>query len=307
MLKVLNYGALILEPLFPLIFILPKGHPAKYGLLLALFGFHVGTLATLQIPFANIACLAAMIIPFGGELMDRLRGGASWSQPRRAPARVGRCDAFALLFVAVLTLAMLSSVSLPQWRAPTRRGYAEAAGILTVASGGAAVESRVACCATGDQDTGGAEGLGPLQKVFFSSLWCIGIAQQYQLFNWIDERNYTVRYRITEYGATRAGARSSQARCLWINTRRPCSSSICTASPGCVSSPVTKQSFAGASRHEPPAATARGFSQGCGWSFYSTVERVVPGGNRVEGGPVLLMRFSCDGGEPEMQAMNLDP
>ena len=74
---------------------------------------------------------------------------------------------------------MLSSVTLPQWRAPTRRGYAEASRTRTT--------------------EGGAEGLGPIQTALFSSLWSIGIAQQYQLFNWIDERNYSVRYKIIEY------------------------------------------------------------------------------------------------------------
>jgi hypothetical protein len=307
LLKVLNYGALILEPLFPLIFILPKGHPAKYGLLVALFGFHVGTLATLQIPFANIACLAAMIIPFGGELMDRVRGGASKSQPRRTPARVGLCDAFALLFVAVLTLAMLSSVSLPQWRAPTRRGYAETAGMLTVASGGAPVESRGACCATGDQGTGGAEGLGPLQKVFFSSLWCIGIAQQYQLFNWIDERNYSIRYRIIEdEGDTRR--REIEPGTMFPESTRGVLLQFylhgltwMRIEPG----------RAAELRRSIQTRTARRYCQRFQprgvLVVYSTVERVVPGGNRVEGGPARLLRFSCDGGEPEMQAMNLDP
>ena len=154
-----------------------------------------------------------MTIPFGGELMDRLRGGASWSQPRRAPARVGRCDAFALRFVAVLTLAMLSSVSLPQWRAPTRRGYAEAAGILTVASGGVADESRAACCATAIRKRAAPRVWGHYRGLLFVTL-VLGIAQQYQLFNWIDERNYSVRYRIIEDEGARAGARSSQARCL---------------------------------------------------------------------------------------------
>lgn len=305
LLKVLNYGALILEPLFPLIFILPKGHLAKYGLLLALYGFHVGTLVTLQIPFANIACLVAMIIPFGGELMDRLRGGASWSQPRQEAPRVGRCDAFALLFVVVLTMAMLSSISLPQWRVPTRRVYAEAAGILNAGSGGAAVESRAACCATGDSEAGGAEGLGPLQQVFFASLWCIGIAQQYQLFNWIDERNYSIRYRVIE---DEVEGREVEPGAMFPESTRGVllrfylhGLTWMRIEPG----------RAAELRRSIQTRTARRYCQRFqprGVVFvYSTVERIVPGGNRVVGAPSLLMRFSCDGGEPEMQAMNLDP
>jgi hypothetical protein len=307
LLKALNYGALILEPLFPLIFILPKGHPAKYVLLVALFGFHVGTLATLQIPFANVACLAAMIVPFGGELMDRLREGAPCPPMWQAPARIGSSGAFALLFVAVLTLAMLSSVTLPRWRAPTRRGDAEASGILTAASGGTAGESRAACCATGDPDTGGAEGLGPLQQVFFSSLWCIGIAQQYQLFNWIDERNYSVRYRIIEDEGDAHG-REIEPGAMFVESTRGVLLQFylhgltwMRIEPGrgaeLRSSIQTRTASHYCQRFQPRGVVV----------VYSTVERVVPSGNRVEGDPALLMRFSCDGGEPEMQAMNLDP
>lgn len=42
-------------------------------------------------------------------------------------------------------------------------------------------------------------------------------------------------------------------------------------------------------------------------AVYSTLERIVPGSNRDEEGPELLMRFSCDDGEPRMQAMDFDP
>ena len=202
---------------------------------------------------------------------------------------------------------MLSSAALPQWRAPTRRGYAEAAGILTVASGGAADESRAACCATGVPDTGGAEGLGPLQKVFFSSLWCIGIAQQYQLFNWIDERNYSVRYRIIE-GEGDAREREIEPGAMFVESTRGVLLQFylhgltwMRIEPGRAAelrrSIQTRTARRYCQRFQPQGVVV----------VYSTVERVVPGGNRVEGGPALLMRFSCDGGEPEMQAMNLDP
>lgn len=283
LLKVLNYVALILEPLFPLIFILPKGHPAKYGLLLGLVGFHVGTLATLQIPFANIACLAAMIVPCGGELMRWLREGAPCSPTRRTPVRVGLSGACALLFVTVLTLAMLSSVTLPQWRAPTRRGYTEAAATRT------------------------AEGLGPLQMAPFSSLWCIGIAQQYQLFNWIDERNFYIRYRVIEYEGD-APAREVEPGSMFLESTRGVLLQFylhgltwMRVEPGRAAelrkSILTRTARRYCRRFQPRGVLV----------VYSTVERVLPGGNRVEGGPALLMSFSCDGGESEMQVMNLDP
>jgi hypothetical protein len=287
LLKVLNYSALILEPLFPLIFILPKGHLAKYGLLLALFGFHVGTLATLWIPLANIACLAAMIVPFGGELMDRLRGRATWPQPRRAPARLGWSGTFVILFVAVLAVAMLSSVTLPQWRAPTRHGYAEAAGARTTA--------------------GGAEGLGPLQMVFFSSLWCVGIAQQYQLFNWIDERNYSVRYRINEYEGDTPGREIEPGSMFVESTRGVLLQFYLHGLTWMRVEPSRGAELRRSIQTRTARRYCRRFQPRGVVVVYSTVERIVPGGIRDGEGPALLMRFSCDGGEPVMQAMNLEP
>jgi hypothetical protein len=40
---------------------------------------------------------------------------------------------------------------------------------------------------------------------------------------------------------------------------------------------------------------------------YSTLERIMPGANRVEEKRVLFMKFNCEGSEPRMQVMNLDP
>ncbi len=307
LLKVLSYFALVIEPLLPLIFILPKGHPAKYGLLLALFGFHVGTLATLRIPFANIACVAAMVVPFGGELMDRLRGGASCPEPRRAAARLGHSGAFALLFVAVLASAMLSSVALPQWRTPTRRSHAVASVAPTDAGGGAAFDSRAACCAAGDRDAGGAEGLGPLQAAFFSPLWCIGIAQQYQLFNWIDERNYTVRYQVLEYEGGAATREVEPGSLFPASTRGALLQTYLLGLTWMRVEPGRAAELRKSILTRTARRYCRNFHPRGALVVHSTVERIVPGGAHDGEGPALLMSFSCDGGEPAMQAMNLDP
>ncbi|HMJ24825.1 MAG TPA: hypothetical protein VK475_03320, partial [Pyrinomonadaceae bacterium] len=42
-------------------------------------------------------------------------------------------------------------------------------------------------------------------------------------------------------------------------------------------------------------------------AVYSTLERIIPGANRIEEQRVLFMKFSCKDGEPRMQTMNLDP
>jgi len=68
-------------------------------------------------------------------------------------------------------------------------------------------------------DEGWHEGLGPVQTVFFGFLWCIGIAQQYQLFNWIDDRNYTVSYRISEVGENGAVQEIDPGTVFYQSTR----------------------------------------------------------------------------------------
>ena len=38
--------------------------------------------------------------------------------------------------------------------------------------------------------------VGEIHKPAYAILWMVGIAQDYQLFNWIDRKNYAVRYRL---------------------------------------------------------------------------------------------------------------
>lgn len=284
-LMLLNYSALVLEPLFPLIFILPKGHRAKYALLLALLGFHIGTLVTLKIPFANLICLAALVVPFGGELMERLRGAAPEASAVRAPARIGFSGAVALIFVTALTLAMLSSVLLPQWRAPARDQ-----------------ESNVLVGVARFRY----EGLGYLQWSFFSFLWCMGIAQQYQLFNWIDDRNYSFHYVIVEH------QRDSSTREVEPDTTFPRSTrgsllQLYLHGVTWMRIPAERQVELRSSLQQRFARRhCQQFQPDGDVAVYSTLERVFAGSNEVEKDRVLFMRFSCHDGEPRMQTMNLD-
>jgi hypothetical protein len=169
MLHAMNYLALVLETAFPLLLILPVGHWLKYALLAALVAFHGGIIGTLRIPFANLACLAAIPLLLRHEIMrwllPRGRREQTAAAGARGDARMAPAGRAALLFVSTLTLAMASSVTLPNWR-----GAKHPDGVV--------------------------EGLGPAQLLFFSALWSVGMAQQYQLFNWIDDRNYSVEYEV---------------------------------------------------------------------------------------------------------------
>lgn len=297
-LKLLNYATLILEPLFPLIFILPRGHRAKYALLLALLGFHVGTLMTLRIPFANLACCAVLVIPFGGELMYRIRRGRTQPSAPRSPPRLEFAGAVAVVVVAVLTLAMVSSVTLPQWRAPSRRLQGNA-----LSSQNTLALSMVGNSAApgGGVDKFNDEGLGTLQWTFYSALWCVGLAQQYQLFNWIDDRNYSLHYEVIESPGGESGAifpRSTRGALLqfyvhgltWMRIPRERQAELRSSLQVRMAGRYCRQ-------FQPSGAVA----------VYSTLERIIPGANRVEENRVLLMKFSCQASEPVMQVMNLDP
>jgi hypothetical protein len=171
----LNYLALLCEPLFPLVWILRSRTLLRMSLLAALTGFHIFILMTMSLPFANMACLGAAAVLAHDDLMLLFRLPQS---PARAPAaaRVFGTGALAFSFVAVLTLAMLSSVTLPNWRKPAE----------TPRSTNGTVE---------------VEGLGNAQLVFFSALWSVGIAQQYQLLNWIDQRNFMFKHSAIELGS----------------------------------------------------------------------------------------------------------
>ena len=172
-----DYATLLLEPAFPLMFVLRRNHPMKWTLLLMMIGFHLGIIATMKVPYANIACLAAIPVIFRDELMSFVNRRRTYS-PIEIPTFASRiCAAGSIGFVTVLTLAMMGEAAVPDWRAPNR------AGELSRASA---------------QHAGF---LGTQHNPMYLPLWGIGIAQSYRLFDWIDDRNFSVRYDASEIRA----------------------------------------------------------------------------------------------------------
>ncbi len=191
-LKVGSYVALVSEPLIPVMFYLRRHHPLKYAHLALFLGLHLGILATLKVPYANVACLAALVLIFREELMGWVVGsgetalvptGGRTREPQRirrrhlspagprspaATARIGTTGKLSVVFVAVLTLATLGEATLPEWRVPERS----------------------------DRNPG----VGVTHNVLYYPLWVVGIAQSYRLMDWIDERNFTVRYEVRVTG-----------------------------------------------------------------------------------------------------------
>lgn len=281
LLKVFNYATLVLEPLVPLMFVLPRGSRVKYVMLAAFLGLHLLSVLTLNIPYANIACAATAVLIFREEIMGFLRSELLNGRDYRPTMKIGFSGAVAMFMVLMLTLAMISSVSLINWRTAPRELEA-------------GVEPAAAAPRTPQLVDGRADGLQPAQMTFFGALWIMGIAQQYQLFNWIDHRNYTTHYRLVENGVE-ADPDAMFVRSLrgvlldfyihdvtWVRVppdlRRKLRTSILTrtASRYC--------------RNERPSGEI---------AVHSSLERIDPNGGAVHFDEVLLMKFECrDGGTP---------
>ena len=300
-LQVLGYCALISEPLFALIFILPRGHRAKYALMVVLLGFHAGTLVTLRIPYANLACIAALLIPFSGELMDKLRHGQSESIASFVPTRLAFSSVVAIIFVTILTLAMISSATLPQWRAPSRPATASGGENLQALSPQANLFKGATRVAKFNY-----EGLQTVQMSFFSVLWFMGQAQQYQLFNWIDERNYTVHYDVIEIRDHQALRRSEPGTVMPQSTRGNLLQVYLHGLTWMRIPPERKAELQSSLQLRFARRYCQQFHPEGQVTFYSTLERVYAEGNRIEEDHVPFMKFTCEGDEPRMSFTHLD-
>lgn len=184
-LKWADYSTLVLEPLFPVMFLLPVNHRLKWALLVAMIAFHAGIVATMRIPYANLACLAAAVVIFREEIMGTIPRTTRASMRAVIPVRDSWATA-SLAFVTLLSLAMVGEASVPAWRSPTRDARASRVGIAPAFKSGAAKsETRAGF-------------LGTQHNPLYSPLWLIGIAQSYRLFDWIDDRNFHIHYEIVE-------------------------------------------------------------------------------------------------------------
>jgi hypothetical protein len=173
-LRPLNHATLVLEPCLALIPFLPKSSRLKWFLGLVLVVMHVGIIATLDVPFANLGCLAFLPILFHREIGAHF---SSTTTQASQPIRLVFRDVFAATVVFFIAGAMLSSVAQVNWRKPTKDNQ-----VLAEASP-----------RTTSDTVGGTE-----QRVFFGGLWCIGLIQQYRLLDWIDDRNFHVSLRVEE-------------------------------------------------------------------------------------------------------------
>ena len=106
LLQVMNYLALIVEPLIPVLLLCRPGHPAKWLGLLCQLGFHLGILLTLPLPFVNLGLLGTSLLFFRGEILQWCQRGAAHPIVLRQTLRLDRTGRLALVFLLVLSLAV---------------------------------------------------------------------------------------------------------------------------------------------------------------------------------------------------------
>ena len=172
-LRLVTHAALIMEPLFAVIFVLPAGSVLRWPLLAGAVVFHLGIALTLKIPYSNAAMLGAMVIPFGPEIMQ---GGLGVSPPQGAAAPgLAPTEVVAIVLVALIVVGLI-------WEA---------------ANTGRRLRERYS--ASGWDN--------PVRSL----LWTVGIFQSYRLFDWVDERNYHLRFEVTSVASPGSADASDSA------------------------------------------------------------------------------------------------
>ena len=155
-LRLVTWAALVMEPLFPLIFVLPTGSALKWPLVAGALVFHLGIAFTLKIPYSNAAMAGALPLALGPEIMQLGLGlppPQGTSAPELAPSEI-----VALTLVALIVITLV-------WEA---------------ANTGRRLRERYS-----------AKGWdNPVRAL----LWTVGIFQSYRLFDWVDARNYHLRF-----------------------------------------------------------------------------------------------------------------
>jgi hypothetical protein len=295
-LRLSNWAAMIIEPLLPLMLILPPKNRLKWALLAGCVAFHLGIVATMRIPYANLACLAAAPIVFRHEIMEWL----GQLTPVFSQQQAIRCwyTRSAIAFVTILVLAMAGEASVPSWRTPNRTSDQQATMITGGASRLAFASSVVRKEPNGDGRVGF---LKSEHNIFYTPLWFVGIAQSYRLFDWIDDRNFHTNYDITERRADGRSLKLNPSE-LFPPTLRGVllQGYLHDVTWGRVPRERAAEFKAGLSQRFANRF-CRSHSESAEVEVLSAVERTGVRGTARSSAPELLMRFECRAGEASLR------
>ena len=173
-LRWVTHAALVMEPLFVLIFVLPAGSVVKWLLAAGAVIFHGGIALTLKIPYSNSAMLGALPLAFAPEIMG---GAPGLPFPQEASAAgLAPTGVVAVALVVLIAIMLLWDIVFTGTRLTERyssRGW-----------------------------------YNPVQAL----LWVVGVYQSYRLFDWVDERNYHVRFEVRTVGEGERGGCAGDAQ-----------------------------------------------------------------------------------------------
>lgn len=159
-LRVCTWGVLLAEPLGALLLGLPSQCWQVWPILALVIALHGGIIATVRVPLANLAMLAALVS-----------------------------------FVAVPSLLTGSLHSEPTPIETTPPLGWIAVGVVACLTGQIALDALIAALGL---HGGPPTNTGRVMNPFYAPLWILGLAQSYRLLDWVDARNYDVRYEVVE-------------------------------------------------------------------------------------------------------------
>ena len=102
--RIVTYSSLLVEIIIPILLLQRKGSWLKYIGLVLMVSFHVFIIATLRIPFANIAMMGSALLFFREELMDYFHNKSAISDSLGSVKRFNYSGVIALIFfILVIT------------------------------------------------------------------------------------------------------------------------------------------------------------------------------------------------------------
>lgn len=147
--------------------------------------------------------------------------------------------------------------------------------------------------------------LGTRHNALYGPLWAIGIAQSYRLFDWVDDRNFSVRYEVIERRENGVAQALDPRDLFPASLRDILLQSLLhditwTRIPHSRSEELKTGLFGRYARRFCGRLPTTGAIE-----VHSTIRRVTGEASSPAGERELLMQFSCAGSEPSLGFLRL--